>query len=188
MKISIILGLIFIFSCSKKPEDTFDPLCCILPIDVFISVVDETGDDLLDPANPKGIKIDDIKVLAAIDGKEEDLIFYGVYEKEFLSRSNQKYSKYILETTLNCWNNKIKNFPTRENGDTLRLETLTILSWNQKNRDTLRAEIERTYKSVKVKKIWIKGQLIWQQNNGYLGGQPCITMTKKSLQADRTNH
>jgi hypothetical protein len=49
------------------------------------------------------------------------------------------------------------------------LETLTILSWNQKNRDTLRAEIERTYKSVKVKNIWIKGQLIWQQNNDYLG-------------------
>jgi hypothetical protein len=96
MKISIILGLIFIFSCSKKPEDTFDPLCCILPIDVFISVVNEPGDNLLDPANPKGIKIDDIKVLAAIEGKEEDLIFYGVYEKEFLSRSNQKYSKYIL--------------------------------------------------------------------------------------------
>ena len=188
MKISIILGLIFIFSCSKKPEDTFDPLCCILPIDVFISVVDEPGDDLLYPANPKGIKIDDIKVLAAIDGKEEDLKFYGVYEKEFLSRSNQKYSKYILETTLNRWNNKIKNFPTRENGDTLRLETLTILSWNQKNRDTLRAEIERTYKSVKVKKIWIKGQLIWQQNNDYLGGQPYITMTKKSLQADRTTN
>lgn len=93
-----------------------------------------------------------------------------------------------METTLNRWNNKIKNFPTRENGDTLRLETLTILSWNQKNRDTLRAEIERTYKSVKVKNIWIKGQLIWQQNNDYLGGQPYITMTKKSLQADRTTH
>ena len=78
----------FLFSLVPKPEDTFDPLCCILPIDVFISVVDESGDDLLDPANPKGIKIDDIKVLAGIDGKEEDFIFYGVYEKEFLSRSN----------------------------------------------------------------------------------------------------
>ena len=61
----------------------------------------------------KGIEIYDITVQAAIDAKEEDLIFYGVYEKVFLSRSNKKYSKYILETTLNRWNNKIKIFSTK---------------------------------------------------------------------------
>ena len=99
----------------------------------------------LDPADPKGIEIYDIIVLASIDAKEEDLIFYGVYKKMFLSRWNKKYSKYILETTLNRWNNIIKIFSTKENGDTLRLETQTILSWNKKNRDTLWAEIEKAY-------------------------------------------
>lgn len=36
--------------------------------------------------------------MADILVEEEDPIFCGVYEKELLFRSNQKYSKYILET------------------------------------------------------------------------------------------
>lgn len=192
MKISIILGLIFIFSCSKKPEDTFGPFCCSLGPSqshqrIFISVVDEFGDDLLDPANPKGIKIDDITVLSVIDGKEKSFTYMKYISNDF-TVSVQENRKYLLTVAINIWNSEYEDSPTKEKTDTLRLETLTILSWNQKNRDTLRAEIERTYKSVKVKNIWINGQLIWQQNNDYVWGKPFFTMTKKSLQADRTTH
>ena len=66
-------------------------------------------------------------------------------------------------------NRVFEDSPTKEKTNTLRLETLTIFGWNKKNRDTLIAEIGRTYKSLKVKNLWIKGQWIWQKNNDCLG-------------------
>tara|TARA_B100001057_G_scaffold495303_1_gene593978 strand:+ start:7465 stop:7758 length:294 start_codon:yes stop_codon:yes gene_type:complete len=87
MKISIILGPIFIFSCSKKPEDTFCPLCCsLVPPEhkIHISLVDELRDDLLDPANPKGIKIDDIMFWVLFTERKQvfplKVIFLKIYQ------------------------------------------------------------------------------------------------------------
>lgn len=111
-------------------------------------------------ANPKGIKIDDITVLGVIDGKEKSFSTKSYISKD-LSYSDQENRKYLLTVTLNIWNGEYEDSSTKEKTDTLRLETLTILSWNKKNRDTLIAEIERTYNSIKVKNLWIKGQLIW---------------------------
>lgn len=73
-------------------------------------MVDELGDDLLDPAYPKGIKIDDITVLGVIDGKEKSFSTQSYISKD-LSDSDQENRKYLLTVTLNNWNRVFEDSP-----------------------------------------------------------------------------
>ena len=73
--------------------------------------------------------------MGVVDGKEKSFSTQ-TYNSKDLSDSDQENRKYLLTVTLNIWNSVFEDFPTKEKTDTLRLETLTILSCNQKNIDT----------------------------------------------------
>lgn len=140
--ILITLLILFTISCSEEKEID----CCVnIDLGANISLKNASGDDLLDPENPNSFNETNIKTYYLIDGVEKRV---GADDVLFLNEEGI----YIFRTFVNYKGND--QYP------------ITYIDWNETNRDTIKSEIYRTDNQIRVTKIWLNGELMWDVADG----------------------
>ncbi|MEM0519314.1 hypothetical protein [Aequorivita flava] len=147
----LVLYMAILIGCSKK-DDTGEQF--VFDLAVNLSIKNEAGDDMLDPNNPNSYKLNDIKTYHLIDGEEVWAIADNV-----ISQNNE--GAFIFTTFVNYEGNY--EYP------------ITYIDWDETDRDTIKAEIYRTERQIRVIKIWYNEELKWDVENG---GGPEFTIIK----------
>lgn len=149
---TITIALFFIVvGCSKMddPQDQF-----VYDLGVNISILNATGEDLLDPNNPNSFRVNDIKTYHLINGEvklagADDVLF------------QESNGLFVFRTFVNYEGND--EYP------------ITYIDWDETDRDTIKSEIYRTKNSIRAIKVWFNDDLMWDAENG---GIPYFTIVK----------
>lgn len=145
-----MIPFIFICGCDNKDETG----SIYISSHVDITVIDEKGNDLLDPDNTyaKSIKTDDIKMYYMIDGKE-------TYFYRPLLNASKGYLQLEPEGDIKTY--RIRFFLNIESKET---NTETIIEWDKEHRDTIRSEVDRNGGVTTITKMWLNNKAIWENN------------------------
>ena len=147
-KLFFLLLSVLFCSCEKnKPDNSI-----INETDVDVSVLDESGNDLLNPTLkfPKSINTTEIAIYFVVNEREL------LVDNELLDASkgyrllkpegdNRHYRLRIFLNTLSTEN-----------------ITKTIIQWDKDQRDVLKAEMNRNKNMRYVTKIWLNETLVWK--------------------------
>lgn len=112
-------------------------------------VLDNEGNDLLNPKTKGALAHDDIRLYYYLDGKYEE-----VYEPHLDSPRNfvifKQNSNYRIGVSLN--HSEKEKYPK------------ILIKWNESRSDTIKCEIYRTSSLIQADKIWLNNKLIWDTN------------------------
>lgn len=157
-KLFLVLLLILSNSCVK-------PGCC-----TFISthfnfyVVDEQGNDLLDPESTSPINLQTIKVYYLLNGTKTEI-----------NRGNldapRMYSVSPPEGNRNKYN--ITLFLNDEDPANI---TTTYFEWDKDTTDVFKAEVSRKKNNSIVTKVWLNDILVWDKSTA--DGKPLYELVK----------
>lgn len=95
--LSLALCIALFLSCSKQPDSCFTP-----PEPIYMRFLDENGNDLLNPANPDGYKLSNVRLHYMENGKK-------VNSKVMLD-SLPDTKSYFLKTDISFKADKGRNF------------------------------------------------------------------------------
>jgi hypothetical protein len=134
-----ILIAVMSFSCKENEQPQF----ATVDVMAFITVLDEQGNNLLDPSQEGSFKAKDIKIFYEQNGKMEE--FFQAHldmPRNFRIDPPELGSDYLMAISLS--NEK------------------TVIQWNEFESDTLIAEIEQMGQvgaGFFVKKVFYKGEI-----------------------------
>jgi hypothetical protein len=140
MKNLMMIGLItIIISCTKEKEVRY---ASNVDIGLEISVVDKSGNDLLDPANPNSFKEKDIRIYYLINGVKEEVFFpnYDHPRNFYIDKRDKVYNMILF---LN--------------------DPITYIQWNNLDTDTIQCVINKEGggELTICRKVWFNGELRW---------------------------
>lgn len=143
----LLLPVLFC-SCEKNKPD--NPI--INETNVDVSVLDESGNDLLNPTLkfPKSIDTTEIAIYFVVNEREllVDNELLDASKGYKLLEPEGDYKHYRLRIFLNTLSTK--NI------------TKTIIQWDKDQRDVLKAEMNRNKNMRYVTKIWLNETLVWE--------------------------
>lgn len=147
IKILIFSGILTLFSCDEDSGTG-----TVISNDVLITVVNQEGEDLLDPSNPESINIEEIKVFYLLNGIKTEI-----------NRSNLDYPKMFLVTDpdMNSEYYRILLFLNIEDDSEI---TTTYIELKPNIVYEFRSELNRFGNSVTDEKIWLQNELICDVN------------------------
>lgn len=150
MKNLILILLVIMSSCSSdEPNQQIN-----IEAGTGFYVVNELGEDLLNPNHSNSIDFDKIKIYYLINGKEVDAYNANSDAPKGISLEspNDKYSKYHLNLGFNI-----------EENDEI---TYTIVQWDEQNRDIFEVQFNKGEGYLLAVKCWVDKKLVWNVNNG----------------------
>ncbi len=138
IRITPILLLIIVSSCEEDKE----PLFGIIDRMAYITVLDQQGNNLLNPSNEGSYKSKDIKIFYEINGEMKEF-FEGHLDmpRNFRIDSPNSENDYIMALVIDS--------------------KKTIIQWNESEADTIQAEIFDDGRSLIVLKVFHQGELKW---------------------------
>lgn len=164
MKKIIVIAIILMISCQKNDDET----CCTqIDADVFISVQNSVGKDLLDESS-EAIALNSIKIKYKMKGGDisevndpsldapHGFYFYNPHDASDL------YKVQIFLNTVYLNNSDI---------------SYTYVEWTPNSIDEIRTKFTRTKNTLTAQKIWINDDLVWVHNEG----SQLITIVKENL-------
>ena len=176
--IGLAIATIALSSC-KQPNEVKDKRATLWDWAFSIYVSDINGNDLLDPSNPNGYKIDDIKLYyrltdgTLLEGKREywhrDM---GDYD------TIHNYDGYMLEFMLRPINSE----------KYVMSDSVLYIEWNKNDRDTIKSIIYNGWEDpvnhcnmIIWEKVWYNGELVADDNRAICleGSKPYPTIIKK---------
>ncbi len=150
MKTYLVLGL-FVMSLISCKED--EDCCTNIDAGVGIYVLDEDGNDLLNPENKNSIGHSDINISYVVGDQVVEVNNPNMdTPKGFLILEPEgSFSKYRLGLTLNTVEDDVN--------------TITFIDWFDSKRDTIKSNIVRSENSIICTKIWFNESLVWDVND-----------------------
>lgn len=166
--IGLAIATIALSSC-KQPNEVKDKRATLWDWAFSIYVSDINGNDLLDPSNPNGYKIDDIKLYyrltdgTLLEGKREywhrDM---GDYD------TIHNYDRYMLEFMLRPTNSEKYDLLRLTNSEKYVMsDSVLYIEWNKNDRDTIKSIIYNGWKDpvnhcnmIVWEKVWYNSELI----------------------------
>lgn len=147
MRQLILLLMISFFSCNSNDEN--QPSATNLDVGVSFYVLNENGEDLLNPNNQNSIDITNLKIYELINGEEVEINNPNSDAPKGFSvvSPEGKYDKYRLDLTLNIL----------EKSNT----TITLLKWSESDLDSFKTELEKGEDYIICKKIWVNDIKVW---------------------------
>jgi hypothetical protein len=135
---SVLLVLALAFSCNEKEEPLFGTIDSM----AYIKVLDQKGNNLLNPLNEGSYKSKDIKIFYEINGEMKGF-FEGHLDmpRNFRIDSPNSENDYIMALVIDS--------------------KKTIIQWNESEADTIQAEIFDDGRSLIVLKVFHQGELKW---------------------------
>lgn len=152
-KIWLILLTTIIYSCESTDEKK--EFGMFIDSSVEFSVFSAKNEDLLNSENPNNLDTSKIKLFYVVDGVAQE------YYRSNLDRPKGfKIFKYE--------NNKEYRIIVDLNDLDKSEKTITYIQWSETDRDTIEATFERAYNILRTKKIWLNGNLVWEEKGqGY---------------------
>ena len=157
-KLFLVVFLISFCSCIK-------PGCCKLySADFDFYVVDEQGDDLLDPESTSPIDLQSVRVYYLLDGKKTEI-----------NRGNLDAPQMYLVLPPEGGRDKysINLFLNAEDSSSI---TTTYFEWNEDTTDVFEAEVSRNKNNTVVTKVWLNETLVWDISTA--DGKPLYELVK----------
>ena len=147
MRQLILLLMISFFSCSSNDEN--QPSATNIDAVVRFYVLNEQGDDLLNPNNQNSIETSNLKIYELINGKEVEVNNPNSDAPRgfWVSPPEGKFDKYSLGLTLNIL----------EDSNT----TITLLKWSESDSDSFKAELKKGDNYIICQKIWVNDIKVW---------------------------
>lgn len=158
-----IAGVMFFNSCKKEPVNSVN-----IDVGTMVFVVDEDGNDLLDPnlSYEKSINLDELWLYNVIDG-EEVRVFDSLMDNPKgyrLFEPEGKYDSFRLSVSL-MGGHRLTN-------------TRTLLKWTETEVDTIDAHIEVGDGYEITTKLLLNGEQVWSVGNEVDSEQRAITIIK----------
>lgn len=145
----LILPFILIVACEKENHNAQS----VLDVNIYITVWDIAGHNLLDPGYMGSFKEDSIKLFYLINGVTEE-----VYNP------NQLYPRNF-DIFNDIWpDSSIYKIQISPNIDDSSLKPITYIQWNSYDTDTIICEYRREKGLISCTKVWFNGQLKWDDN------------------------
>lgn len=114
------------------------------------SVVDNEGNDLLNPENPNHFSHSNIKLFYKENGRYKEVYDANLdYPRNFLIFKHE--TKYRIRIFLNDSENET--------------QPETMIQWNENKSNIIKAEFYRTSSLVRFNKVWLNDNLIWDSAN-----------------------
>lgn len=147
---TLILTFLFaiVVSCDKPSGPSLN-----ISNDIYITVLNSSGEDLLNPDNPNGIDLNGIKVYYELDG-----------EKTEINRANLDHPRMfaIEEPNSNSENYRILLFLNVEDDSEI---TITYLDLDTNHSDIFKSLLSRGGFGINDEKIWLNDELICDVNS-----------------------
>jgi len=141
--IILIFAMIFL-SCQEEEVSTN------IDIVIEITVIDKSGNDLLNPSVENSFKEESIKIYYLIDGVVEE-VYYPNSDNPKGFRIYERDSIYRMGLSPN--GNKKEEFP------------VTYIQWNETDTDTVKGSFLRGEGFLMCTKVWYNGVLMWEDYN-----------------------
>lgn len=141
---AIITALAVLSSaCNKDSTEGF-----VHSAELYLTVKNNEGKDLLDPNNPESFKEEDIHLLYIVDGKAQK-----VYDENMTIPKGFKIVKLDSEYSIKLF---LNSDPSEKN-------PITYIQWDDNSIDTLKAEYRRNG-SVICTKVWFNDEIRWDSS------------------------
>lgn len=141
-KILVILLFMFFISCERD-----EPCgCVIVDIGIQISVTNNDGMDLLDPATPNSFALNDIKLLRSEDGEF----------KEISGATGDNAGHVEIFPVVGSKNRLYLYTP----------EEKMFIKWKGTDLDTIECEFKKTSNSKVCSKVWFNSKLVYDSKDG----------------------
>lgn len=146
MKKIILILLVVMGSCSSDEPNSQ----VYLEAGTGFYVVDEQGEDLLNPNHPTAINFNKVRIYHLINGEEVEQYDANLDSPRRISlhEPNDKHDKYYLSLGFNI----------KQGGDT----TYTIVQWDEGDRDVFKVEFSRGEDYTVAVKCWVNEELVWE--------------------------
>ncbi|WP_264535096.1 hypothetical protein [Flavobacterium sp. N1736] len=162
-KILIFLTTITLFACHA--DDNKDDNVH-WGASMEFSVFNADNEDLLNPENPKHLDVSKIKILYVIDGVTQEFFDSHLLDNpgnfRIFKYENEGESEYRIGVSLNDHDKSEK--------------TITYIQWNETDRDTIESTFYKNKYSIRNKKIWLNGVVVWQ--NADFVKEPYVKLIK----------
>lgn len=139
IRVLLMFFTLICFSCKEEEQPNF----AVVDMMTFITVLDQQGNNLLDPRNTGSFEAKDIKIFYERNGKMEEFFQANLdMPRNFRIDPPELGSDYLMALALES-------------------ET-TIIHWNEVESDTLRAEIEHLGQEgsgIVVKKVFYMDEI-----------------------------
>lgn len=156
MKNIVMLFTILLFlGCSPEKQEDFN-----LNVGFELSIINETGEDLLDPNHPNAIKEENIKLFYVVNDKVEE-----VYNPNLDNPRNFLIFKHENEYRIRIF----QNYSETET------KPITYVQWSDSDKDTIEASYDRYSNAIIQRKIWYNGALMWPTSTNL---DPFFTIVK----------
>ena len=155
--IGLAIATIALSSC-KQPNEVKDKRATLWDWAFCVYVSDINGNDLLDPSNPNGYKIDDIKLYYRLT---DGTLLEG--KREYWHRDKgdydiiYNYDRYMLEFLLRPINSEKYDMS----------DSVLYIDWNKNDRDTIKSIIYNGWEDpvnhcnmIVWEKVWYNSELI----------------------------
>jgi len=144
--IILILTFITLFGCSSNDnQEQFN-----FDVGFEFSVTDNEGNDLLNPDNPNSFNESDIKLFYLINEETVEVYDNNLdYPRNFLIYQNS--DSYRIRIFLNY--SETEELPE------------TYIQWSETDSDTIKSEINRSNTYVKIQKVWLNDNIIWNSSD-----------------------
>ncbi|MCB2197431.1 MAG: hypothetical protein KQH79_16345 [Bacteroidetes bacterium] len=171
LKMFFIVILLAVISCSEE-EDTKS--YSVISTTVKIAIVNDQGEDMLDPQIQNHFDENDIKVLHKING-ELEVFSEGLLDA---SRGFKIYKPYELgfnEQYLFCL---LATDPSYKTGYLDDYMPIAYIQWNETDMDTLQCQYQETGAILRTVTVWFNGIEKWNYENTYNNDPRLIEIVK----------
>lgn len=146
-KLILFFTLLIFISCDNQ-----EALLAADNIDTAVefSIVNSSSEDLLDPANPNGMDVRNIKVFYLISGEKKE-----VYNGNLLNPRNFRIYKHEKEYRIGINLNESQT----------AVKPVTYVQWNTNDTDTLEVTYTRKNGSILKNTVWLNGVQIWERGD-----------------------
>ena len=161
MKLSLSF-MLFIFLCSCDKVDY--EVGSNIDISASVFLVNDSGQDLLNPKHPDGIHFAEIKVYEVVDGKKVEIQNLNSDAPKGISLIEPEgdIEKYRLNLTFNITENSNM--------------TETIIQWEEGDEDNLKAKLKRGDNFITCEEVWVNGEKVWDLYDD--GGERSFVLVK----------
>ena len=144
-----LITIVIAYSCSKEPKD--GP--CIVNLGVDFYIVNQDGEDLLNPETPGFFPFEDMKLYFLIDNEKVE-----VFDPNLDSPSNIMLITETSPFRLRCFtNDSEEGFTHEENGYKIGT-AITYLELNEDDTDTIITEWASKECFIGNNKVWYNGE------------------------------
>lgn len=144
----LIMAFTMFLGCdSEGGEEQF-----VYDVAFEFDIKDSEGNDMLNPENPNSFDESAIKLFYLIEGNVTEVYDGNMdYPRNFRIYEYPPASAYRIVIFLN--HSETEEFP------------ITYIKWNETDTDTISSEIYRTSSLVKIQKVWLNDEPIWNSSS-----------------------